>query len=160
LVRPHFVVSLLNCIKKHRRRQKISAPARGNSQLQQPMVEALQSLLSERSSTATSALDSSSTALHLDERFFSSAVEQTCIVQAGHDAEQSVETSYRLGRTTGAPRTKYWQADVNDMGKAAESFAARSRDTVPPRDQIAMRDQPRRRAIFKGCDPLRGLRDC
>jgi hypothetical protein len=124
------------------------------------MVEALQFLPSERSPTAASTLDSSSAGLRDDERFFSSAVEQTCIVQPGHDAEQSVEASYGLGRTAGAPRMKYWQADVNDVGKAAESFTARSRDTIPLRDQVTMRDQPRCRAISKGCDLLCGLGDC
>jgi hypothetical protein len=124
------------------------------------MVEALHSQLSERSSTPTSAPDSSSAGLRGDERFFSSAVEQTCIVQAGHDAEQSVEASHSFGRTIRAPRMKLWQADVNDMGEASESFAACTRDTISLRDQVTMRDQPRCRAIFKGCDLLCGLRDC
>jgi hypothetical protein len=124
------------------------------------MVEALQSLLSKRSPTATSALDGSSAGLRRDERFFSSAVEQTRIVQAGHDAKQSVEASHCLGRTSGAPRMKYWQANLNDMGEAAESFTARTRDTILVRDQITVRDQPRCRAISKGCDPLGGSGDC
>src|SRR5258706_15035203 len=113
------------------------------------MVESLQSVSSERSSTAASALDGSSTRFRREERFFSSSIEQTRIVQAGHDAEQSVESSHTLGRTAGAPRMKQWQADVNDMGEAAESFAARSRDAIPPCDPVTMRDQPRCRAILQ-----------
>jgi hypothetical protein len=54
---------------------------------------------------------------------------------------------------------KYWQADLNSMAEAAESFAARARHTISLCNQVTMRDQPRCRAIFKGCDLLRGARD-
>src|SRR5258708_1308837 len=99
------------------------------------------------------------TCLCREKSSFSSAVEQASVIQTRHDAKECVEPGHTLGRALRALCAKRRQSYINDAGKAAKSFTARSRRAISLRYDVPMRNQARCGAVRKRSNLLRGCRN-
>src|SRR5271154_1643289 len=127
--------------------------------MQKLSIETLQVLPSDCGSTASRSCNLDGAFLCCSECRLPAAVQQTRVVQTGHDAQQRVEPSHVLRCAACALRTKHGQPYVNNMGKAAASFTARSQNTMLLRYQVTMRDQTRCGSILEGRNSLSGSRN-
>src|SRR5581483_7525604 len=134
----HIVLAVLDGVEKQRRRQQIRAASGRYTQCQQASVEALQFLTTHHGGGTSGSFHFGRSFLGDFQCLHSASIQQARIVQAGHNAQKSIESCNFLCSTTSPPAPKHWQTNMNDVRESVQRLTACTGRAVPYRYRISV----------------------